>query len=94
MLLPIPHLGAWFRAFDFEKWEYWASDGDWGYGPWVTDNGWTNGWIMTAMALRETNTTLWDVMSEESVQWEPQQIRSICNEMLGHGYAHQYCVGY
>ena len=24
--------GAWFRAFDYEKWEFWASDGDWGYG--------------------------------------------------------------
>lgn len=22
--------GAWFRAFDYERWEYWASDNDWG----------------------------------------------------------------
>ena len=32
--------GAWFRAFDYGKQEYWSSDNDWGYGPWVTETGW------------------------------------------------------
>ena len=59
--------GAWFRAFDYERWEYWASDSDWGYGPWVTDGGWTNGnMIMTAIALRLANTTLYDTMMLEA----------------------------
>ena len=31
--------GAWFRAFDYRSWEYWASDNDWGYGPWTTETG-------------------------------------------------------
>ena len=26
--------GAWMRAFDFEKWEAWASDADIGWGAW------------------------------------------------------------
>ena len=31
--------GAWFRGFDCSKWEFWASDNDFGYGPWVIDSG-------------------------------------------------------
>jgi hypothetical protein len=26
--------GAWMRAFDYEKWEVWASAADIGWGPW------------------------------------------------------------
>lgn len=74
--------GAWFRAFEYERWEYWASDSDWGYGPWVTDNGWTNGWIGTAMALRNSNTTLWDVMLKEGAEWKEDDLTRICTEML------------
>jgi hypothetical protein len=34
------------------------------YGPWITEAGWSNGWITTALAAREANTTVWDVMME------------------------------
>ena len=74
--------GAWFRAFDYRRWEYFASDGDHGYGPWVTDGGWTNGNIMTAMALRDANTTLWEVMHAEAAEWSAKEVESICREML------------
>ena len=37
--------GAWFRGFDFRRWEYWASNSDWEWGPWCTEVGWTQGWI-------------------------------------------------
>jgi len=83
--------GAWFRAFDFIRWEYWASDSDWGYGPWVTDNGWTNGWIQTSLALRSGNTTLWDIMLKESSKWKDEDLQHICNEMLEQK-AGQYCA--
>lgn len=83
--------GAWFRAFDYERWEYWASDSDWGYGPWVTDNGWTNGWIQTAMALRNDGAFLWDVMGAEGANWDEDQLTRICNEMLM-DQAEAYCV--
>lgn len=36
--------GAWLRAMDVDKWEYWASANDYGYGPWETETGWTIGW--------------------------------------------------
>ena len=74
--------GAWFRAFEYSRWEYWASDSDWGYGPWVTDNGWTNGWIQTSLALRHGNTTLWDVMMQESGEWDMNWVTDVCKEML------------
>lgn len=31
--------GAWFRAFDYDKWEYWASNADAGWGAWGTLTG-------------------------------------------------------
>ena len=83
--------GAWFRAFEYKRWEYWASDSDWGYGPWVTDDGWTNGWIQTAMALKHANTTLWDVMKKESEQWSTEQVNKICQDMLMEE-SEKYCV--
>ena len=84
--------GAWFRAFDYSKWEFWASDNDFGYGPWVTDSGWSNGWITTALSMQERNTTVWDVMQREGRQWDMARVLAICNEMLGSQYAAKYCV--
>eukprot|EP01052_Picozoa_sp_SAG31_P005951 SAG31_NODE_270_length_18732_cov_9.342618_7_plen_188_part_00 len=72
--------GAWFRAFDYKRWDFWASDNDWGYGPWTTETGWSNGWIMTAIAAREANTTVWDVMSARS--FDPRTVHLICTEMM------------
>ena len=52
--------GAWFRAFDFRRWEYWASNADVGWGAWAVETGWTQSWICTVLALRLKNTTLWE----------------------------------
>ena len=32
--------GAWFRAFEYNRWDYWASNSDWGWGAWCTLTGW------------------------------------------------------
>jgi hypothetical protein len=53
--------GAWYRAFDFDKWEYWASDSDVGWGAWSIETGWTQAWISVTMAMRAENTSLWAV---------------------------------
>lgn len=53
--------GAWFRAFDFDKWDYWASSSDSGWGPWCTESGWSQSWITTTFALRQLKNTLWDI---------------------------------
>ena len=51
--------GAFFRAFDFEKWEVWASDADAGWGAWSVETGWTAPWIHLSLGLRHANTSLW-----------------------------------
>lgn len=53
--------GAWFRAFDFRRWEYWASNADAGWGAWAVESGWTQSWIVSVLALRRLETSLWDV---------------------------------
>ncbi len=52
--------GAWVRAFDFGRWEYWASNADSGWGPWGTQAGWTQSWIMQSLAARIQHMNFWD----------------------------------
>jgi hypothetical protein len=56
--------GAWFRAFDFQRWEHWASNADAGWGAWCVETGWTQGWIVAVLALREMDTSLWDLTAK------------------------------
>ncbi len=51
--------GTWFRAFDFARWEHWASNADAGWGAWCTETGWTHGWIMTMLTLRQRGIDFW-----------------------------------
>ena len=53
--------GTWYRGFDYKKWDYWASDGDAGWGVWTNEIGWTHSWIAATLALRHLGTNLWDV---------------------------------
>ena len=53
--------GAWFRAFDFNRWDYFASNSDWGWGAWAVECGWTQGWINTGLALNYLKLNLWDL---------------------------------
>ena len=53
--------GTWFRAFDFGRWDYWASNADLGWGAWCVETGWVQGWLVTTFALRQLDTTLWDL---------------------------------
>ena len=53
--------GGWFRAFDFKRWEHWGSNADAGWGAWAIESGWTQGWITTVLALRQTKTSFWDL---------------------------------
>ncbi len=53
--------GAWCRGFDFDKWEYWGSSADAGWGVWSVESGWTQGWLVTVLGLRHLERTLWDV---------------------------------
>ncbi len=59
--------GAWFRAFDFRRWEYWASNADAGWGAWAIESGWSQSWIASVLALRRLKTSLWDVTAGEGL---------------------------
>jgi hypothetical protein len=60
--------GAWFRAFDFRRWEYWASNADAGWGAWTVETGWTQAWIASVLAMRHMRTTLWDLTRGSGVK--------------------------
>lgn len=69
-----PYLdGAWLRAFDYGKWDYRASSGDIGWGPWCAEAGWGHAWIATTLGLRARSTSLWELLTSRdlSSSWPP-----------------------
>lgn len=71
--------GTWYRGFDFEGWDFWGSDTDWGYGVLTTEVGWGHSLITTALALRELDTNFWDLTAGSSV---PEGFAEVLAEML------------
>ena len=72
--------GGWFRAFNDEIWDYWGSNADEGWGAWSIEVGWTQGWISTVLALRETNTNLWDLSKHSRIN---KHFQKAWDEMIG-----------
>jgi len=60
--------GGWFRAFDFKRWEHWGSNADAGWGAWTIESGWTQGWIVSVLAMREMKTSLWDLTKDSKIE--------------------------
>lgn len=67
--------GGWFRAFDFNRWEYWASNGDAGWGAWSIESGWTQSWITTVLGLRLMNTSIWDLTIDSNAEKQFEGLR-------------------
>ena len=59
--------GAWFRAFDFGRWEYWASNADIGWGAWSIESGWTQAWITSVLAMRQMQESLWELTAASRI---------------------------
>ncbi len=59
--------GGWLRAFDFQRWEPWGANADIGWGAWSIESGWTQGWITAVLAMRELDTSLWELMSDSEI---------------------------
>ncbi len=76
--------GAWYRAFDFSIWDYWGSNADSGWGAWSVETGWTQGWIITVLSLRELNNNLWDLTRHSHIadKFEPIRRSMIPDENL------------
>ncbi len=60
--------GGWFRAFDFNRWEYWASSGDKGWGAWCIETGWTQSWITAVLGLRQIKSSVWDFTKDSRIE--------------------------
>lgn len=59
--------GAWFRAFDYRRWDYWGSNADAGWGAWSIESGWTQAWITSVLAMRQMKTSLWDLTANSRI---------------------------
>ncbi|WP_227472108.1 hypothetical protein [Parabacteroides bouchesdurhonensis] len=64
--------GAWMRAFDYNRWDYWASNADAGWGAWSTLTGWIQSWIIGTQTLVEKNQSYWDITHDINVSQEMQ----------------------
>jgi hypothetical protein len=77
----VPYLnGWWFRAFDDRRWEYWASSADAGWGAWSIEAGWAQAWTASVLAMREKQTTFWDLTASVDIKkdferWEPRMMK-------------------
>lgn len=71
--------GAWFRAFNYQNWDYWADNADNGWGAWCTLTGWIQSWIVGTQMLIDMETTYWD-LTKESVTGNC--IEDVVKEML------------
>ena len=60
--------GGWMRAFDFDRHEHWGSNADHGWGAWAIESGWTQGWITSILALREMDTSIWDLTRNSAIE--------------------------
>lgn len=59
--------GGWFRAFDDQRWDYWASASDWGWGPWSIETGWTQTWICSVLGMRHLQKSLWEITGQNDL---------------------------
>ncbi|MGN6353128.1 MAG: hypothetical protein ACTHLB_07040, partial [Parafilimonas sp.] len=71
--------GAWFRAFDYGRWDYWASNSDAGWGAWCTLTGWIQSWIVTTQIQIEKNESFWDVTKKSNMKNTGQ---AVINQMM------------
>ena len=72
--------GAWFRAFEYNRWEYWASNADVGWGAWGTLTGWTQSWIVATQVLTAQNQNFWDLTGKSQVKKHFEPTRKIMFE--------------
>jgi hypothetical protein len=75
--------GTWFRAFDFERWEAWASSGDAGWGAWSEEAGWAQAWTAGALGLRQKKATLWEMTAHTNIGGKLSKVRGQMAENQG-----------
>lgn len=73
----LPYLdGCWMRAFDFGRWDYWASSGDLGWGAWSVEAGWCPAWTAATLGLRAKGTTLWEMTEGSKIEEQMRRVNA------------------
>ena len=79
-----PYLnGTWFRAFDYKRWDYWASSADAGWGAWSAETGWGPAWITSVLGLRVKDTSVWDLTSSSKIAGQFREAQKLMAENDG-----------
>ena len=74
----LPYLdGSWMRAFDFGRWDYWASSGDMGWGAWSIEAGWCPAWTAVTLGLRAKGTTLWEMTEGSKIETQNGRVKAL-----------------
>ena len=72
----LPYLdGAWFRAFDYGRWDYWSSSADVGWGAWSVEAGWGPAWITAVMGLRIKETSAWEMTQGSTIEAKLETVK-------------------
>lgn len=71
--------GAWFRAFDYNRWDYWASNADHGWGAWSTLTGWIQSWIVATQVSVQNESSFWQATSHSSIN---EHMDEVVNRMM------------
>lgn len=80
----IPYLdGAWFRAFDYGRWDFWASSADIGWGAWCVESGWGQTWTAATLALRLKHTSLWELTSTSKIKQQLPEVQNLMSVNQG-----------
>ncbi|WP_430965236.1 hypothetical protein [Spongiimicrobium sp. 2-473A-2-J] len=74
--------GAWFRAFDYGRWDYWASNADHGWGAWCTLTGWIQSWIVATQVLVADQNSYWELTRDANTTGE---MGKLIKPMMGKG---------
>jgi hypothetical protein len=75
--------GSWFRAFDFKRWECWASSADVGWGAWSVETGWGPAWTEAALGLRSKHASLWDLTASSAIARQEQKVMELMSQNSG-----------
>ncbi|HEX5553570.1 MAG TPA: hypothetical protein VFX43_10025 [Chitinophagaceae bacterium] len=59
--------GAWFRGFNYQLWDFWASNSDKGWGAWCTLTGWIQSWIVTTQIQMQQKQSFWELTNNSEI---------------------------
>lgn len=75
--------GSWFRAFDYDRWECWASSGDMGWGAWSVETGWAPAWTEAVLGLRFKNISMWDLTAKSTIGRQEEKVMKLMSQNNG-----------